>query len=191
MIAKRKRDAISSIRSDLASAFGRKRGVGSKLYSNHLQEGQTGSMEAWIYLSCPLAEESAHNWVWAGWTLRSWKRKSNSLHWKWMQTHSGRYCTKHTQNSGMVEGFSCVGVSPILGSWNHSPGMLCLPLFAQERVGQAHTYIIPLQRDFNVTPSVDDSKSAEKIGELIIIFCNGCQSGKNTHHCLTPELHVL
>ena len=46
MIAKRKRDAISSIRSDLASAFGRKRGVGSKLYSNHLQEGQTGSMEA-------------------------------------------------------------------------------------------------------------------------------------------------
>ena len=30
MIAERKRDATSSIRSDLASAFGRKRGVGSK-----------------------------------------------------------------------------------------------------------------------------------------------------------------
>ena len=69
--------------------------------------------------------------------------------------------------------------------------VLSSPRLLKERVGQAHTYIAPLQRDLNVTPSVDDPKSAEKIGELIIIFCNGCQSGKNTHHCLTPELHVL
>ena len=62
----------------------------------------------------------------------------------------------------------------------------------KERVGRARTYIVPLQRDLDVTPSVDDPKSAEKIGELIINFsAMVATSGKNTHHCLTPELYVL
>ena len=52
--------------------------------------------------------------------------------------------------------------------------------------------MVPLQRDLDVTPSVDDPKSAEKIGELIINFsAMVATSGKNTHHCLTPELYVL
>ena len=54
MIAERKRDAISSMCSDLASAFGRKRGAGSEpLGANHQSpprrpNGQHGNMNLFV-----------------------------------------------------------------------------------------------------------------------------------------------
>ena len=66
---------------------------------------------------------------------------------------SGRCCMKRTQNFGRVGGFSCVSAFPILEPL--SMHVLSSPHLLKERVGQGHTYIVPLQRDLNLTPSVD------------------------------------
>ena len=50
-------------------------------------------------------------------------------------------------------GFQRVSAFPILEPL--SMHVLSSPHLLKERVGQAHTYIVPLQRDLNLTPSVD------------------------------------
>ena len=81
------------------------------------------------------------------------RKERNFLHWKWMLVCSGRCCMKRTQNFGRVGGFSCVSAFPILEPL--SMHVLSSPHLLKERVGQGHTYIVPLQRDLNLTPSVD------------------------------------
>jgi len=61
---------------------------------------------------------------------------------------------KHTQNFGRVGGLcKCIPNSQELEPL--SMHVLSSPHLLKEKVSRAHTYIVPLQRDLNLTPSVD------------------------------------
>ena len=170
MIAERKRDAISSMRSDLASAFGRKRGAGSKPAITSKKAKRAAWKHEFVCLAycqqkkVPTTECERDELFEAG--LGKKEIEFSTLE---MDVNAFREVLYEAYPK-LREGGGFQLCRCIPNSWELEPlsrHVLSSPRLLKERVGQARTYIVPLQRDLDVTPSVD---IPEEVRDEMLIY---------------------
>lgn len=174
MIAERKRDAISSMRSDLASAFGRKRGAGSKPAITSKKAKRAAWKHEFVCLAycqqkkVPTTECERDE-------LFEAKLGKKEIEFSTLEMDANAFrevlyeAYPKLRDGGGFQLCRCIP-----NSWELEPlsrHVLSSPRLLKERVGQARTYIVPLQRDLDVTPSVDIPEEVRDEMLIYIFLC--------------------